>query len=87
MDENSGNDTLRADFNAINSLPGPEYDDEAWESLESLMRILLRAADEWDVVMAESGEVDFGEVSSRAIQALGGEEAPSDLALRPFPTQ
>ena len=82
MDEYSGNDALRADFNAINSLPGPKYEDEAWESLESLMRILLRAAKEWDAVMAETGEVDFGEVSSRAIKALGTGDAPSELALR-----
>jgi ATP-dependent helicase/nuclease subunit A len=82
MDEHGGNDALRADFYAINSLPSPEYDDEAWESLESLMRILLRAAKEWDAVMAETGEVDFGEVSSRAIKALGTGDAPSELALR-----
>ena len=82
LDEHSGNDELRDVFNTIRMLPSPEYEDEAWESLESLMRILLRAAENWKVVMAETGEVDFGEVASRAIESLGFEGAPSDLALR-----
>jgi ATP-dependent exoDNAse (exonuclease V) beta subunit len=69
-------------FNTIQSLPSPGYPDEAWESLESLMRILLRAAKNWIVVMAESGEMDFGEITNRAIEALGSGDAPSDLALR-----
>ena len=82
LDEHRENDKLRDTFNTINLLPSPAYEDEAWESLESLMRILLRAAKEWEVVMAESGEVDFGEIAHRAIRSLGDEDAPSDLALR-----
>ena len=82
LKEHSGNDELRDIFNTIRMLPSPEYEDEAWKSLESLMRILLRAAENWKVVMAETGEVDFGEIASRAIESLGFEGAPSDLALR-----
>ena len=69
-------------FKIIRLLPSPDYQDEAWESLESLMRILLRAAENWKVVMAETGEVDFSEIATRAIQSLGAKEAPSELALR-----
>jgi len=82
LDEHSVNDELRDAFNTIRMLPSPEYEDEAWESLESLMRTLLRAAENWKVVMAETGEVDFGEIASRAIESLGFEGAPTDLALR-----
>ena len=82
LDEHRGNDELRDIFNTIRLLPSPEYEDDAWKSLESLMRILLRAAENWKVVMAETGEVDFGEIASRAIESLGFEGAPSDLALR-----
>ncbi|GMR15448.1 MAG: UvrD-helicase domain-containing protein [Gammaproteobacteria bacterium] len=82
LDKHRENDELRNIYHTIRSLPQPDYEDEAWESLESLMRILLRAATEWDVVMAETGEVDFGEVAYRAIQSLGYEDAPTDLALR-----
>jgi ATP-dependent exoDNAse (exonuclease V) beta subunit len=82
LDEHRGNDRLRDIYNTINTLPSPGYENEAWESLESLMRILLRAAENWVMVMAETGEMDFGEISYRAIQSLGSEDAPSDLALR-----
>jgi len=82
LDEHRDNDKLREVYNTIRTLPSPDYDDEAWKSLESLMRILLRAAQEWKVVMAEAGEVDFSEIAHRAILSLGAEDAPSDLALR-----
>ena len=82
LDEYSTNSRLIDVFNTVRTLPSPDYEDEAWESLESLMHIMLRAAAEWDLVMAESGEVDFSEISNRAIQSLGAEGAPTDLALR-----
>jgi ATP-dependent exoDNAse (exonuclease V) beta subunit len=82
LDRHRGNDRLREQLNSIRKLPQPDYDDEAWESLESLMRILMRAGAEWEVVMAETGEADFGEIASRAIEALGLDEQPSNLALR-----
>jgi len=82
LDMHSGNETLRNIYKIVSGLPNPGYEDEAWESLESLMRILLRAAGNWKLVMAESGEVDFSEIAHRAIESLGFEGAPSDLALR-----
>jgi len=82
LDGLRGDDVLRDLYNTIRILPSPDYEDEAWESLESLMRILIRAVAEWELVMAESGELDFGEIAKRAIQSLGFELAPSDLALR-----
>jgi ATP-dependent exoDNAse (exonuclease V) beta subunit len=82
LEEHSGNVKLKEVLNTIGTLPSPGYEDEAWESLESLMRILLRAAENWGLVMAEAGELDFSEIASRAIQSLGFEDQPSDLALR-----
>jgi ATP-dependent exoDNAse (exonuclease V) beta subunit len=76
------NDSLREQLNRVASLPDPEYDDEAWASLQSLMRILLRAIQEWELVMEDTGAADFSEIAYRALKALGSEEAPSDLALR-----
>jgi ATP-dependent exoDNAse (exonuclease V) beta subunit len=69
-------------FKVVRLLPRPDYDDESWESLESLMRVLIRAFQEWKVVMSETGHADFSEIASRAIQALGTENQPSNLALR-----
>jgi ATP-dependent helicase/nuclease subunit A len=82
LDTFRNNDALRDQFNAICKLPGPGYDDDAWESLEALMRILIRASQEWLFVMAETGQTDFGEIAARAIQALGKDDEPSNLALR-----
>jgi ATP-dependent helicase/nuclease subunit A len=82
LDGLRGEDVLRDLYNTTRILPSPAYEEEAWESLESLMRILIRAVAEWELVMAETGELDFGEISKRAIQSLGFEFAPSDLALR-----
>ncbi len=82
LDEYRNDDNLRTIYSSILNLPGPVYEDEAWQSLESMMRLLVRSVQEWKLVMAESGEVDFGEIAERAIQSLGSEFAPSDLALR-----
>jgi ATP-dependent helicase/nuclease subunit A len=82
LDSLRDNDDLLDRFNVVRKLPRPDYDDKSWESLESLMRILIRAFQEWNVVMSESGEADFSEIAARAIQALGDENQPSNLALR-----
>ena len=73
---------LRAQLELVRGLPAPRYDDDAWSALESLVRILLRAAAEWQLVLADTGGADFTEVARRAIQALGDDGEPSDLALR-----
>ncbi len=82
LDSLRDDDKLLEQFNSIRKLPRPDYEDEAWESLESLMRILIRAFQEWKMVMSETGEADFSEIAARAIEALGHDEAPSNLALR-----
>jgi len=82
LDEYRENDELREAFNTVRTLPEPGYELEAWNSLDSLMRILLRAAAEWKVLMAETGLVDYSEMSTRATESLGNDEMPTDLALR-----
>jgi len=82
LDSYREDETLRTRLTTVRDLPKPGYEDEAWESLESLMRIMLRAAGEWKLVIAETGEVDYSEIAQRAIESLGSEDAPSDLALR-----
>jgi len=82
LDSLRDNDDLLDRFNVVRKLPRPDYDEKSWESLESLMRILIRASQEWKMVMSESGEADFSEIATRAIQALGEEDQPSNLALR-----
>lgn len=53
--------------------------DEIIKALVGLMK--LAAAELW-LVFRENGEVDFGELSARAISALGDEFDPTELGLR-----
>ena len=76
------NDELLDVYRTILTLPAPGYEDEAWESLQSMMNLLIRSAREWKVVLAETGQADFSEVATRAIESLGSADAPSELALR-----
>jgi ATP-dependent exoDNAse (exonuclease V) beta subunit len=73
---------LREKLATVLRLPTPAYDEESWESLLSLMHILLRCRQEWLLVMAESGQADFIEIAERALEALGNEGEPSEFALR-----
>ena len=49
--------------------------------LISLLRVLLHAAAELQLVFQEHAEVDFAEIQIRAQRALGNPERPTDLAL------
>ncbi|MBU0753357.1 MAG: UvrD-helicase domain-containing protein [Gammaproteobacteria bacterium] len=62
-------------------LPAPRYSDEEWQTVEALGQLLKVAAGQLWAVFNEAGETDFIEVARRALQALGSEEAPTDLAL------
>ncbi|RYZ95071.1 MAG: DNA helicase UvrD, partial [Moraxellaceae bacterium] len=66
----------------LRSLPPSYYDESQWELLDSLTRLLPRLAARLDIVFAETGETDFTAVSQAALNALGFEESPSDIALQ-----
>jgi ATP-dependent exoDNAse (exonuclease V) beta subunit len=63
------------------SLPEPAYTDAQWRVLNALLAILPVASASLRVVFAERGRVDYTEVTNAARQALGDEQAPTDLAL------
>jgi ATP-dependent exoDNAse (exonuclease V) beta subunit len=65
----------------VRSLPAPFYDDDEWRTVEALGALLKVAAAELWNVFHEAGEVDFTELSQRALLALGSDDAPTDLAL------
>lgn len=65
----------------VRRLPDPAYTEEEWATVAALADLLKIAAGELWQVFHEAGEVDFVEVASRALQALGSPEAPTDLAL------
>ena len=66
----------------IRKLPDPHYSEEEWRIVEALAKLLKLAAVQLWTVFNEAGEADFVEVAQRALQALGDDESPSDLALK-----
>ncbi|MFT4048176.1 MAG: UvrD-helicase domain-containing protein, partial [Solimonas sp.] len=65
----------------LRSLPAAAYDDTQWDVLQALLDVLKLAAAQLRVVFAARGVVDFAEVAAQAVDALGSDAAPSELAL------
>lgn len=74
-------DLLEA-LQGISAWPATQYDDQQWQILQALTAVLPVLVAHLKLVFAARGEVDFVEISSRARQALGDEQAPTELALR-----
>ena len=65
----------------VSTLPVQGYSDAQRALLEHLQQVLLHAAIQLQLVFQEKSQVDFSELQQRAIQALGEDTAPTDLAL------
>lgn len=76
------NETVRAQLNSVAKLPTPRYTENQWSILQALLEVLPLAAAHLDLIFNERGEVDYTAVASRALQALGDLDEPSDLALQ-----
>jgi ATP-dependent helicase/nuclease subunit A len=61
-------------------LPPLGYNEEQWARIEALRATLLPAAAELQATFGERGLLDHPAVAAAARQALGGPEAPSELA-------
>ncbi|MDH3286769.1 MAG: UvrD-helicase domain-containing protein [Betaproteobacteria bacterium] len=77
----NSHDSFLAALADMRKLPPEKYSEEQWEVLGAIMRLLPRAAAQLKLVFQARGCVDFTEVAQGALLALGGVEAPSDLAL------
>jgi ATP-dependent exoDNAse (exonuclease V) beta subunit len=73
--------SLRERLHAVCRLPDPVYTDAQWQVLDALLEILPVATACLRLVFAERGQVDYSEITNAASQALGGDQAPTDLAL------
>jgi ATP-dependent exoDNAse (exonuclease V) beta subunit len=67
---------------AASRLPAPEIEDASWRIVQSLVHVLDQAVGHLSLVFADEGCVDFTQAGVAAIDALGDEDAPSDLLLR-----
>lgn len=67
----------------IRALPNVNNHQSSWEMVATFSKLLNLAAAQLWLVFQRAREVDFSEVSQRAVSALAGEEdTPTDLALR-----
>lgn len=72
---------LRLALVEARDLPPAQYSDRQWEALEAIAALLPHAIAELRVAFEAAGQVDFTEVSQAALEALGTEDAPTDLML------
>ncbi|MFO1355595.1 MAG: UvrD-helicase domain-containing protein [Gammaproteobacteria bacterium] len=76
-----GCEPLRLALVNVRALPGAAYEDGQWEMLGCLRAVLRLAAAQLRLVCAVRGETDFADVAAAALDALGGSDEPTDLAL------
>jgi ATP-dependent exoDNAse (exonuclease V) beta subunit len=74
-------EAFRAALARLRLLPGAEYTEAQWEALGAFARLLPVAAAQLKLVFQARGRADFTEVAQAAVQALGSDDAPTDLAL------
>lgn len=75
------NSALITALSIIQDLPGARLEDDDWEILEALVRLLPIAERRLVEVFSEQGQVDFQAISLSALSALGTDENPTDLML------
>jgi ATP-dependent exoDNAse (exonuclease V) beta subunit len=66
---------------SVKNLPAPHYDPEQWQVLQALFSLLPVLVGHLQLLFSEQNEVDFAAISQQALNALGAEDEPTDLAL------
>ena len=74
-------ENLYAQLLDVQSLPEAVYTETEWQVVNALCQLLILADAQLRVLFAERHQIDFSGIELAAIQALGNQEAPSDLAL------
>ena len=69
-------------LHGIRGLPTSRYEDQQWDLLESLTRLLPLLVAQLTLVFKQLGATDYSAISQAALLALGEEDEPSDIALQ-----
>ena len=80
--ELAGIEGLQQRLAAVDTLPEMARGSGSWQLLVHLSRLLPRLAAELLLVFQRHGAVDHTQVALSALQALGEDDAPTELALR-----
>ena len=65
----------------VHVLPSGQYHDDEWRFIDALLYLLPRLLARFQLMCARDGVIDFAEAQLAAIEALGEDEAPSDVLL------
>lgn len=65
----------------IRTLPEDQYNESQWQLLEALTLVLPNLVAHLLLSFAEHNAVDYPQITQAALQALGADDAPTDLAL------
>ncbi len=68
-------------FNDVRALPPATFTDAEWDVITALCVMLKLAAGQLNLLFSERSQTDFTGVAEAALQALGDDELPTDLAL------
>jgi ATP-dependent exoDNAse (exonuclease V) beta subunit len=82
LGELSTNEDLRLLLCEVRELPSGYYSEQQWKTLKLLFELLPLAVAHLQLVFQVKGEIDFSEMSIRAVSALGYPEEPTELALK-----
>ena len=74
-------ENFREQLLLLTKLPPQKYTDEEWETLQALIKVLRLAVINLQMEFKGQGKVDFTALSLAALQALGSDEEPTDLAF------
>lgn len=77
----TGNEELRQALAYLRLLPDPAVEDRQWEFLTALARILRHLSAQLQLAFRNLKLVDHVQVSAAALESLGSEQEPTDLAL------
>lgn len=82
LTELNQHETFKQDLQDLRNLPPANYNDNQWQIIMALLELLPILVAQLHVIFQEHGVVDYIEVASRALQALGKLDSPTDLALQ-----
>jgi ATP-dependent exoDNAse (exonuclease V) beta subunit len=70
-----------ARLESVRALPPATYSDAEWRVLKAQFLVLRLAAAELQLVFAERGVADYPQFATAAVQSLGTDDEPTDVAL------
>ena len=81
LDSLRDDEALKEALISVKQLPDPEYNEETWKMIETLVTCLKIAEACLQVCFVQMGQIDHAGIAQAAIKALGTPEQPTDMAL------